>query len=210
MNAPGPFLPVPGSFAELFNFQPDVLEGGYTEYMQPFDVDSNDTPTALHDVVLTASSEAPLYTTLAQSSKASCIHAVQALANNHAAEADSTNVAPIITAALFECIKMGELTGENPDNITSGLLIYLITLGLGSDGTMARVKQTMYSTIYSGGGAPQISQVVELAAATLNLAMTALALLQVYRAYSVILNLMLGDGHRVATYFQNIFIPGLE
>lgn len=56
----------------------------------------------------------PLYTTLAQYSKAGCICAVQALANSCSAEADSTNIAPIITPALFERIKTGELPGKNP------------------------------------------------------------------------------------------------
>lgn len=119
----------------------------------------------------------PLYTTLAQYSKAGCICAVQALANSCSAEADSTNIAPIITPALFECIKQDRRAARQEP---SGLLIYLIMRGLGTKAMAAQEKQTTYATIYLGGGAPQISQVVKLTTATPTMVKMALALLQVY------------------------------
>jgi len=150
------------------------------------------------------------YKTIAASSKAGGIQALQALANNRAAEADSSRQPPIITPALFERFKSGTFSSSSPDDLTSGLSMFLM-VALGYTGAATALeKQTVYATIYSGGGAPNIEQVLQLTTGAPVMVQTSYGLLVVYKSYSVTLDLALGVPHRVAVYFRSVFLPSLE
>ena len=75
---------------------------------------------------------------MANASKKECIVAIQALADNRAAEASSSHEAPIILPEIYECLNLPQVGGLDLDNITAGLSPFLMHVGYGAKAESAR------------------------------------------------------------------------
>ena len=142
-----------------------------------------------------------LWTVMANASKKECIIAIQALADNRALEASSLHKSPIITPEIYKHLNSVQLGGLDLDNIVVGLSPFLMHVGYGAEAESAQEQVMAFMLVHSGGGAPNLSQVWELMASALAMAMTCITLVSTYKAIATLLDLVLASTHQVAVNF---------
>jgi len=147
---------------------------------------------------------------LANAGKQEVLSSLQALAEDRAGEPGSSGLAPIITPAILQRILYGLFGSINADGIVGGVTIFLMTLGYGASAMTARQMALTYDIIQGGVGAPQLSKVQQLTAALPYMPETMTMLIAVYKAYAMMLDILLGVNHWVAVHFRDSFIPALE
>ena len=152
----------------------------------------------------------PLYPTMAGASKSGGISAVQSLLNAAAATAGAPNIVPIVSPALYERLRSAAYSEHSVDVITSGLSIFLITMGNDDRATAARQQQVAYATIYGGNGAPNMEQVLQLTTVAPAMPPTSFAYLLQNKGYARILEVALGEHHPTCALFRDTFLPALE
>ena len=151
-----------------------------------------------------------LWMVMANASKKEFIVAIQALADNRAAEASLSREAPIIMPEIYKCLNSAHVGGLDLDNITVGLSPFLMHVGYGAEAKSARERATAFTLVHSGGGAPDLSQVRELTSSAPTMVVTCIALMSTYKAYAMLLDLVLASTHRVAANFHVNFLPQIE
>jgi len=143
----------------------------------------------------------PLYTHLANAGKQEVLSSLQALAEDRAGEPGSSGLAPIVTPTILQHILYGLFGSVNADGIMGGVTIFLMTLSCGASATMARQLALTYDTIQGGVSTPQLSEVQQLTAAAPYMPETVTMLIAVYKAYAMMLNILLGGNHWIAAHF---------
>jgi hypothetical protein len=111
---------------------------------------------------------------------------------------------PIVSPELYERVSHFHFSaGADSDNLTAGLSPFLVVTQASPNAAATRERATVFELSYGGHAAPSLDQYNTLIATAPQMPGTMLELLLVYRGYSLLLDVLLGEHHRMAETFQN-------
>jgi hypothetical protein len=148
----------------------------------------------------------PWWNKLANLKKKEGIAAFTHFLEARARDADSTQVAPVVTPELFERVSSFKFGCPDVDDIMGGLPIFMMTYGSPEAHSHARERSVVYAMLQAGTAAPSLDQIRSLVSTAPQMAQTVLGLNQAYQAYATLLDVLLGVQHRVAVHFRNSFV----
>jgi hypothetical protein len=150
-----------------------------------------------------------LWKVLAGSAKAESLSAAQALLDQRADAVGSLGDSPILTPALFERLVGFQLGSADPNDILAGLSIFLTVAGTGEVAQRERARAVVYRQLQSGTAAPSLGDTQQMLDTAPWVTSSTLNFTRTYRAYSILLDVVLGPAHRVAFHFREFFLPHL-
>jgi hypothetical protein len=147
------------------------------------------------------------WTRLANCHKKEATFVLTEALSNRADSLESCGTAPIVTPNLVEMIYSLRFGSLDIDDLTSGLSPFcIITAGQQDLAADARKRSNVYSMVQAGHAAPTLSQLSELVPFGAHMSETLLAQENQYRAYSVLLDVLLGPDHRVAAEVRRMVL----
>lgn len=144
----------------------------------------------------------PIWRLLANVKKKEAVVAVSQLVEERARNADSFHVAPVVTPELLERIYAFKAGSPDVDDITAGFSLFLLSTGSPEANTRARERSVVYGMLHGGQVAPSLDQLREIVATAPQMARTLIALERNYQGYSTLLDVLLGENHRVSLHFR--------
>ncbi|MHA7856421.1 hypothetical protein [Marinobacter shengliensis] len=109
---------------------------------------------------------------------------------------------PVVTPELVDTLVGFRFTSQDLDDLTSGLSIFKIISAHDPQATAARNRSTVYATLQAGNVAPTLDDTKQLMESAPKMPSGLVALLQMLRAYSILLDVVFGGQHPLALAYQ--------
>ena len=141
---------------------------------------------------------------LSAGSKKEAIHIIRNALQNRARDRGVT--APIATPELVTCFNQLTFGPTRPDDLTQGMSLFTIV----TDGTPqaddAQQRAAVYSMMQGESASPGVQEVHQILSRSLVVPLTLLQLGVLFNSYSVLVDVVLGNNHRVAVAFRNMVL----
>jgi hypothetical protein len=143
----------------------------------------------------------PIYDQMANCKRSEQVVLVQ---YNLSLRADQVGWAPpIASPELVQAIFGMLFTSPDVDNLTAALNVFHIIPSNDSRAGGIRERQNVYSMVFAGSVSPTIEQLCRLVDTAPQMARDLVSLLTTFRAYSIVLDVVLGPNQEFAVAFRN-------
>ena len=146
----------------------------------------------------------PFWARFANTAKSEVLQLLTTFVDRRATSVESTRLAPVITPELVEVVRRLSF-GADMDDLVKGLSVFLIvTRNNPQAATEAETRATAYTLTIGQHAAPSLIDIATLVPNSAHMPRTLLQCMSQYKAYSVLLDVLLGPDHRVLVAFRQL------
>jgi len=142
----------------------------------------------------------PFWLAMAGAAKKELSRVLSDALRNRASALGSSTQAPVVTTEMLQCVNTLEFSSPNKNVMNEGLSIFtIVNTAMTKATAVAKTRVMQFNLQAAGNTAPTASEAAEILTAKMQIPATSTELKMQYKAYSILLDVLLGINHRVST-----------